>query len=72
VLGVPCLTLRENTERPITCERGTNEVVGWKPAKILAAAGRALRGEFPRGRIPEKWDGRAGERIVDHLESQFT
>jgi UDP-N-acetylglucosamine 2-epimerase (non-hydrolysing) len=46
---------------------GTNELAGSDPEKIVAAARRALRGEFPKGRIPEKWDGRAGERIVDHL-----
>jgi len=67
VLGVPCITLRENTERPVTCEMGTNELVGSDPEKIVSAARRALRGEFPKGRIPEKWDGRTGERIVDHL-----
>jgi UDP-N-acetylglucosamine 2-epimerase (non-hydrolysing) len=53
VLGVPCITLRENTERPITCEMGTNELVGSDPEKIVAAAGRALRGEFPEGKVPE-------------------
>jgi UDP-N-acetylglucosamine 2-epimerase (non-hydrolysing) len=67
VLGVPCITLRENTERPVTCEMGTNVLVGSDPEKIVGAAQRALRGEFPKGRIPEKWDGRAGERVVDHL-----
>jgi UDP-N-acetylglucosamine 2-epimerase (non-hydrolysing) len=67
VLGVPCITLRENTERPVTCEMGTNEIVGSDPEKILDAAGRALRGEFPKGRVPDRWDGRAGERIVEHL-----
>ena len=72
VLGVPCVTLRENTERPVTCEMGTNELAGSDPEKIVGAARRALRGEFPKGRIPEKWDGRAGERIVDHLLSRPT
>jgi UDP-N-acetylglucosamine 2-epimerase (non-hydrolysing) len=67
VLGVPCITLRENTERPITCEMGTNEIVGSDPERILDAAARALRGEFPKGRVPEKWDGRAAERIVEHI-----
>jgi UDP-N-acetylglucosamine 2-epimerase (non-hydrolysing) len=67
VLGVPCITMRENTERPITCEMGTNVLAGSDGGRILEAAGRALRGEFPQGRIPEKWDGRAGERIVAHI-----
>jgi UDP-N-acetylglucosamine 2-epimerase (non-hydrolysing) len=66
VLGIPCLTLRETTERPITVTEGTNEVVGTDPARILEAASRALRGEFPR-RCPELWDGRAGERVAQAL-----
>jgi UDP-N-acetylglucosamine 2-epimerase (non-hydrolysing) len=64
VLGVPCLTLRENTERPATVEQGTNQVVGRDAAQILQAAERALRGDFPRGRRPPLWDGHAAERIV--------
>jgi len=67
-LGVPCLTLRENTERPITVEQGTNELVGSDPQAILAAARRVLSGAGKRGRRPELWDGRAAERIVAHLE----
>jgi UDP-N-acetylglucosamine 2-epimerase (non-hydrolysing) len=64
-LGIPCLTLRENTERPITVTEGTNEVVGTDPERILRAARRALAAEAPRGRIPALWDGRAGERAAD-------
>jgi UDP-N-acetylglucosamine 2-epimerase (non-hydrolysing) len=67
-LGVPCLTLRENTERPITVEEGTNEVVGTDPARIVAAARRILSGAVKPGRRPELWDGRAAERIVEHLD----
>lgn len=67
-LGVPCLTLRENTERPITVEQGTNELVGSDPQAILAASRRVLSGGGKRGRRPELWDGRAAERIVAHLE----
>jgi UDP-N-acetylglucosamine 2-epimerase (non-hydrolysing) len=64
VLGIPCLTLRSNTERPITCEVGTNVLVGSDPQAIRRAAFAALN-EGPRNsRIPEKWDGRAAERIV--------
>jgi UDP-N-acetylglucosamine 2-epimerase (non-hydrolysing) len=64
VLGVPCLTLRENTERPATVEQGTNQVVGRDATQILQAAERALRGDFPCGRRPPLWDGHAAERIV--------
>lgn len=67
VLGVPCLTLRHNTERPITCEVGTNAIVGNGRDSILNHAFRVLKGEVPNGRLPEKWDGRAAERIVEVL-----
>ena len=67
VLGVPCITLRHNTERPITCEMGTNVLVGNTKEKILAAAKSIMEGNFSVGRIPEKWDGHAAERIVDCL-----
>jgi UDP-N-acetylglucosamine 2-epimerase (non-hydrolysing) len=63
-LGVPCLTLRENTERPITVSEGTNEVVGTDPERIVAAALRALASPGP-ARCPALWDGRAGERAAD-------
>jgi UDP-N-acetylglucosamine 2-epimerase (non-hydrolysing) len=63
VLGVPCVTLRTTTERPVTVEQGTNELAGIDPAAVRAAVERALAA--PRsGRIPELWDGRAAERIV--------
>ncbi len=63
-LGVPCLTLRTTTERPITVTRGTNRVVGVDPEKINAAWEQIRRGEWPMGRLPELWDGKAAERIV--------
>jgi UDP-N-acetylglucosamine 2-epimerase (non-hydrolysing) len=66
-LGVPCLTLRENTERPVTTTQGTNQIVGLDPTKILTAARDALAGKTRAGRIPEFWDGNAAERIVDIL-----
>jgi UDP-N-acetylglucosamine 2-epimerase (non-hydrolysing) len=66
-LGVPCLTLRENTERPITVTEGTNTLVGSDPARILAAARQILAGQGKRGRVPPLWDGRAAERIVNIL-----
>jgi UDP-N-acetylglucosamine 2-epimerase (non-hydrolysing) len=66
-LGVPCLTLRENTERPITVSEGTNRLVGTRPAEILAAVGEVLAGGAGEARRPELWDGRASERIVEIL-----
>ena len=71
VLGVPCLTVRENTERPATIECGTNRLVGTDPTAMLAAARQALNGRLPSGRLPELWDGHAAERIVDILAQQF-
>ena len=66
-LGVPCLTLRENTERPITISQGTNVLVGTNPSKIAAATEQVLRGDGKRGRTPPFWDGHAAERIVEIL-----
>ena len=67
VLDVPCLTLRPNTERPVTVTQGTNEVVGHSRQRIVDAANRILDGHRPRGRVPEFWDGHAGERISEVL-----
>ena len=66
-LGIPCLTMRENTERPITVEQGTNTMVGRDRAAILQGVSDILAGRGKRGRVPELWDGRAAERIVDDL-----
>jgi UDP-N-acetylglucosamine 2-epimerase (non-hydrolysing) len=71
ILQVPCLTLRENTERPITVEQGTNQLVGVDPAHVLPAALNAL-GRNWDVRAPELWDGRASVRILDVLESAFS
>src|SRR5437764_15313250 len=68
VLGVPCLTLRENTERPITILEGTNRLVGCDPEKIVAEAMRVLDEPAAAHRIPEYWDGRAADRIADVLD----
>lgn len=64
VLKVPCITLRENTERPVTAEIGSNQIVGTDSAKIVAAYKRALSGHWREPQIPPLWDGRAAERIV--------
>ncbi len=63
-LGVPCLTLRANTERPITISEGTNRLLGTDPAAILAAADELLAGGVTEARCPKLWDGKAGERIA--------
>lgn len=70
VLGVPCITLRENTERPVTCAEGTNQLAGTARDSILAAYAKidAVRAA---AKVPQKWDGRAAERIVAHLGSFF-
>ena len=67
-LAVPCLTMRENTERPITVEQGTNTIVGRDPARIIAAVDDVLATGGKRGRLPELWDGHAAVRIARHLE----
>ena len=69
--GVPCLTARDNTERPITLIEGTNELVGLDPARICAAALRALSGGGKRGRLPRLWDGRSAARIVRVLHQKL-
>jgi UDP-N-acetylglucosamine 2-epimerase (non-hydrolysing) len=68
VLGIPCLTLRTSTERPITVTVGTNVVVGMDAGRIAREVELILAGRSKRGRIPEGWDGRAGERIADAVE----
>lgn len=68
-LGVPCLTLRESTERPVTVAEGTNTIVGTEPATILPLLAEVLRSGGKRGRRPELWDGHAADRIVDELRA---
>jgi UDP-N-acetylglucosamine 2-epimerase (non-hydrolysing) len=69
VMGVPCMTLRDTTERPETVTIGTNELIGTKPAALAPAFERLFAGKWKKGGIPEKWDGKTGERIVAALES---
>lgn len=66
-LGVPCLTMRENTERPVTVSMGTNILIGSDPQKLRAEFSRVLNGSAKKGSIPPLWDGRASERIADIL-----
>jgi UDP-N-acetylglucosamine 2-epimerase (non-hydrolysing) len=70
-LGVPCITIRENTERPITVDEGSNVLAGTEPARIVEEARKVLRGEGKQGRRPLLWDGRAAERIVDILAREL-
>jgi UDP-N-acetylglucosamine 2-epimerase (non-hydrolysing) len=71
LLGIPCLTLRDSTERPVTVTSGTNRVVGRHPTRIAAEAFAALDGTPTRGCVPELWDGRAGERIIQRLQQEL-
>jgi len=66
-LGIPCFTLRENTERPVTITEGTNTLVGVAPERVVAEVETALAGRGKAGRTPALWDGRASERIADVL-----
>ncbi|MCF8038162.1 MAG: UDP-N-acetylglucosamine 2-epimerase (non-hydrolyzing) [Desulfohalobiaceae bacterium] len=70
-LQIPCLTLRENTERPITLEVGSNQLVGQDPQKLLDAVQNLLAGEGKKGRVPQLWDGRASQRIVRVLADRY-
>ena len=72
VLGIPCLTLRDTTERPETICIGTNELIGTNPSAIKPALDRLFSGQWKSGSIPEKWDGQTGVRIVTHLEHLLT
>jgi UDP-N-acetylglucosamine 2-epimerase (non-hydrolysing) len=70
-LGVPCVTIRENTERPVTVDEGSNVLAGTDPAVIVREARRILRGEGKQGRRPHLWDGQAAHRIVDVLAREL-
>lgn len=68
-LGVPCLTMRENTERPITVTHGTNQLIGRDLDRLKSETRRILSGQRKQGTVPELWDGHAAERIAEHLLS---
>jgi len=68
VMGVPCITLRDTTERPETVSVGTNELIGTDPSKLAPALNKLFSGKWKSGAIPEKWDGKTGERIVEILD----
>lgn len=72
VMGVPCMTLRNATERPETITIGTNELIGIDPKALVPAMDKLFAGQWKRGAIPEKWDGRSGERITQILEQLLT
>ena len=72
VVGVPCLTVRESTERPVTVTSGTNTVVGRDPERLVRVATSTLAGGSQPAGVPEKWDGHAGERIVEHLRAELS
>lgn len=69
VMGVPCITLRDNTERPETCTVGTNELIGTNPAAIKPALDKLFAGEWKKGGVPALWDGHTAERIIAILAS---
>jgi UDP-N-acetylglucosamine 2-epimerase (non-hydrolysing) len=66
-LGIPCITLNTYSEHPETCSMGTNELVGEDPARLGTALGKLMKGEWKEGTLPERWDGRTAERIIQIL-----
>ena len=71
VMGVPCMTLRDSTERPETCTVGTNELLGTDPRSIAPEFRKLFAGEWKKGEIPQMWDGKTGARIAAHIEHIF-
>jgi UDP-N-acetylglucosamine 2-epimerase (non-hydrolysing) len=67
VLGIPCMTLRNNTERPETISTGTNELIGTSQKAITLSMERLFQGRWKKGSIPELWDGKSGLRIIEKL-----
>ncbi|MFQ5674518.1 MAG: non-hydrolyzing UDP-N-acetylglucosamine 2-epimerase [bacterium] len=71
VLGIPCLTLRKNTERPVTVSQGTNQVIGVNAKRLVTESRKILSGTFKKGKRPDLWDGKAAKRLVDILVESF-
>jgi len=71
VMGVPCITLRDSTERPETVTIGTNELLGTDPKRIKPAIEKLKKGEWKEGRIPHLWDGQAAKRIIEIIISEY-
>ncbi len=71
VMGVPCMTLRDSTERPETVTMGTNALLGTNPAALAPAMDELFAGKWKRGTIPPLWDGKTGERIVAILDKML-
>ncbi|HSW27414.1 MAG TPA: UDP-N-acetylglucosamine 2-epimerase, partial [Burkholderiaceae bacterium] len=69
VMGIPCITMRDTTERPETVTVGTNELVGTDPAQLRPALDRLFEGRWKTGSVPPLWDGLTGGRIVERLEA---
>jgi UDP-N-acetylglucosamine 2-epimerase (non-hydrolysing) len=69
--GVPCLTLRENTERPITITEGTNQLVPLDSRSIVQYSMKILQGEVKKGSIPKYWDGKTADRVVTMLDKWY-
>jgi UDP-N-acetylglucosamine 2-epimerase (non-hydrolysing) len=71
IMGIPCITLRNNTERPETITIGTNELIGTDPSGIKPAFDKLFAGEWKKGGIPDRWDGKTAERIIEHLTKLY-
>ena len=71
VMNIPCITLRENTERPETVSLGTNELIGSDPTNLKPTLEKLFEGKWKNGKIPDLWDGRSGHRIINHISSKF-
>ena len=70
-LNVPCITVRKATERPVTVTQGSNVIAGMDPQKILSYCDQAIRGEWKKASLPDLWDGKAAQRIVNILCDYF-
>lgn len=70
VMGIPCITMRNSTERPETVEIGTNELIGTDPGRLKVALQQLLAGDWKKGSIPPMWDGKTAERIVQWFNRQ--